>query len=89
MRNQRRSTSDRAQFGGSFSLAVSDSLADGDRAISGAFDRDRRIDKHGREGRKMRQVKHYHRSLVILAVGLLALAAPLVALADGGGPSGG
>ncbi len=31
----------------------------------------------------MRQVKRYHRSLVILAVGLLALAAPLVALAEG------
>ena len=31
----------------------------------------------------MRQVKHWHRSLVILGVGLLALAAPLVALADG------
>ena len=35
----------------------------------------------------MRQVKHWHRSLVILGVGLLALAAPLVALADGT-PSG-
>ena len=31
----------------------------------------------------MRQVKRYHRSLVILAVGLLALAAPLVAVAEG------
>jgi hypothetical protein len=89
MRNQRRSTSDRAQFSGSFSLVVGDSLAARVRAISGAFDRDRRIDKHGREGRKMRQVKHYHRSLVILAVGLLALAAPLVALAEGPGPTGG
>jgi hypothetical protein len=89
MRNQRRNTSDRAQFGGSFLLAISDSLAARVRAISGAFDRDRRIDKHGREGRKMRQVKHYHRSLVILAVGLLALAAPLVALAGDGNPTGG
>jgi hypothetical protein len=35
----------------------------------------------------MRQVKHWHRSLVILAVGLLALAAPLVAIAEGG-PTG-
>ena len=31
----------------------------------------------------MRQDKSYHRSLVILAVGLLALVAPLVALAEG------
>jgi hypothetical protein len=83
MRNRRRNTSDRAQFCGSFSLAVSDALAARDRAISGAFDRDRRIDDTGKEGRKMRQVKHWHRSLVILAVGLFALAAPLVAYADG------
>jgi hypothetical protein len=89
MRNQRRSTSDRAQFCGRDSLAVSGSLAACDRAISGAFERDRRIHDTGKEGRKMRQVKHWHRSLVILAVGLLALAAPLVALADGPGPHGG
>ena len=36
----------------------------------------------------MHQVKRMHRTLVVLAVGLLALAAPLVAYADGGGPSG-
>jgi hypothetical protein len=83
MRNQRRSTSNRAQFCGSFSQVVSDPLAARDRAISGAFDRERRIHDTGKEGRKMRQVKHWHRSLVILAVGLLALAAPLVAYADG------
>ena len=41
----------------------------------------------GREG-TMRQVTHLHRTLVVLAVGLLALAAPLVAYADGG-PAGG
>jgi hypothetical protein len=40
-------------------------------------------------GTEMRQIKHWHRSLVILAIGLLALAAPLVALADGTGPHGG
>jgi len=34
----------------------------------------------------MRQVTSLHRTLVVLAVGLLALAAPLVAYADGGGP---
>jgi hypothetical protein len=88
MRNLRRSTSDRAQFSGRFSLAVSDSLAARDRAISGAFERDRRTHEPGKEGRKMRQVKHWHRSLVILGVGLLALAAPLVALAGDGGPIG-
>jgi hypothetical protein len=37
----------------------------------------------------MRQVTRIHRTLVVLAVGLLALAAPLVALADGPGPHGG
>jgi hypothetical protein len=31
----------------------------------------------------MRQVTNLHRTLVVLAVGLLALAAPLVAYADG------
>jgi hypothetical protein len=34
----------------------------------------------------MRQVTSLHRTLVVLAVGLLALAAPLVAYADGGSP---
>ena len=34
----------------------------------------------------MRQVTSLHRTLVVLAVGLLALAAPLVACADGGPP---
>jgi len=36
----------------------------------------------------MRQVTHWHRTFVVLAIGLLALAAPLVALADGVGPTG-
>ena len=36
----------------------------------------------------MRQVTSLHRTLVVLAVGLLALAAPLIAYADGGGPGG-
>ena len=86
MRNRRRITSDRAQFCGSNSPAVSGSLAARDRAISGAFDRDRRTQEPGKEETEMRQVKHWHRSLVILGVGLLALAAPLVALAGNGGP---
>ena len=37
----------------------------------------------------MRQVTSLHRTLVVLAVGLLALAAPLVATASHGGPHGG
>jgi hypothetical protein len=37
----------------------------------------------------MRQVTRLHRLLTVLAVGLLALAAPLVAYADGTGPTGG
>jgi len=48
--------------------------------------RDRR-EAPGEEG-TMRQVTRMHRTLVVLAVGLLALAAPLVAYADGG-PTGG
>jgi hypothetical protein len=36
----------------------------------------------------MRQVTSLHRTLVVLAVGLLALAAPLVAYADGGPTTG-
>ncbi len=36
----------------------------------------------------MRQVISLHRTLVVLAVGLLALAAPLVAYAGDGGPTG-
>jgi hypothetical protein len=34
----------------------------------------------------MRRITAWHRTLVVLAIGLLALAAPLVALADNGGP---
>lgn len=37
----------------------------------------------------MRRISHLHRTLVVLAVGLLALAAPLVASANGPGPGGG
>ena len=66
---------------------VSDSLAVCDRAVRGRLERDRRTQQIGREG-TMRQVTHMHRTLVVLAVGLLALAAPLVAYADGGGPVG-
>jgi len=37
----------------------------------------------------MRRITHWHRTLTVLAIGLLALAAPLVAYADGGGVHGG
>ena len=37
----------------------------------------------------MRQVTSLHRTLVVLAVGLLALAAPLIAYASDGGPKPG
>ena len=36
----------------------------------------------------MHQVTSLHRTLVVFAVGLLALAAPLVASATNGGPGG-
>jgi hypothetical protein len=49
--------------------------------------RDRRTRHPGEEG-TMRRISHLHRTLVVLAVGLFALAAPLVAYADGG-PYGG
>lgn len=68
--------------------AISGSLAARDRAVSGLLERDRRTDKPGKEG-TMRQVTRMHRTLTVLAVGLLALAAPLVAYASNGGPQGG
>ena len=68
--------------------AISGSLAARDRAVSGRLERDRRTRKPGKEG-TMRQVTRMHRTLTVLAVGLLALAAPLVASGNGGGPSGG
>ena len=70
------------------SRAISGLLAARDRAVSGRLERDRRTRKPGKEG-TMRQVTRMHRTLTVLAVGLLALAAPLVALADTGGPTGG
>jgi hypothetical protein len=67
---------------------ISDSLAVRDRAVGGRAERDRRTQRNRKEG-TMRQVTHLYRTLVVLAVGLLALAAPLVAYADGGGPGPG
>ncbi len=68
--------------------AISGSLAARDCAVGGRLRRNRRTRSPGKEG-TMRQVTHLHRTLVVLAVGLLALAAPLVALAGDGGPAGG
>ena len=87
MGNQRRITPNTAQCCGAFERAVSHPLAARDRAISGAFDRDRRMIPSF-PGSRMRRIAHWHRSLVLLAVGLLALAAPLIAMADGGGGPG-
>ena len=67
--------------------AISDSLAARGQAVRGRIERDRRTHESREEG-IMRQVTSLHRTLVVLAVGLLALAAPLVAYADGGGPVG-
>jgi hypothetical protein len=67
--------------------AISGSLAARDWAVRGRTERDRRTHEPGKGG-TMRQVISLHRTLVVLAVGLLALAAPLVAYADGGVPTG-
>jgi hypothetical protein len=63
--------------------AISDSLAACGYTVRGRIERDRRTPGTREEG-TMRQVTSLHRTLVVLAVGLLALAAPLVAYADGG-----
>ena len=67
---------------------VSDPLAICDRAVSGRFERDRCTQEPERRD-TMHQVTRMHRTLVVLAVGLLALAAPLLASAGNGGPGGG
>lgn len=66
---------------------ISCSLAACGWAVRGRAERDRRHHDFREEG-TMRQVTRMHRTLVVLAVGLLALAAPLVAYADGTGPGG-
>ena len=67
---------------------LSGSLAVRGCAVSGRLERDRCTQEPERRD-TMHQVKRMHRTLVVLAVGLLALAAPLVASANGGGPTGG
>ena len=66
---------------------IRQSLAACGWAVRGRIDRDRRQPRT-RKGGTMRQVTSLHRTLVVLAVGLLALATPLVALANSGGPNG-
>ena len=56
-------------------------------AVRGRLERDRCTHESREEG-IMRQVTSLHRTLVVLAVGLLALAAPVLASANGGGPGG-
>jgi hypothetical protein len=68
--------------------AVSDSLAARDCGVGGRLERDRCTDEPGEE-ETMHQVTRMHRTLTVLAVGLLALAAPLLASANSGGPGGG
>lgn len=69
------------------SRAISGSLAACGRAVSGRLERDRCTQELERRD-TMHQVKRMHRTLVVLAVGLLALAAPLIAYAGDGGPTG-
>jgi hypothetical protein len=64
---------------------ISDSLAARGWTVRGRIERDRRTHEPRKE-REMRQVTSLHRTLVVLAAGLLALAAPLVAYAGDGGP---
>lgn len=68
-------------------VAISGSLAARGSAVRSRIERDRRTPGTREEG-TMRQVTSLHRTLVVLAVGLLALAAPLLASASGPGPGG-
>ena len=67
---------------------ISKLLADCGWAVRGRIERDRCTHESREEG-TMPQVTRMHRTLVVLAVGLLTLAAPLFASAGGPGPSGG
>jgi hypothetical protein len=62
---------------------ISHSLAACGCAVRGRIERDRCTREPERRD-TMHQVTRMHRTLVVLAVGLLALAAPLIAYADGG-----
>lgn len=67
--------------------SIGRSLAGRDSCVGLRLEPRRRSGHPGEEG-TMRRITHWHRTLTVLAVGLLALAAPLVAYADGG-PKGG
>ena len=67
--------------------SISHSLAACGWAVRGRIERDRRTQELERR-KTMRRITHLHRTLVVLAVGLLALAAPLIAYAGDGGPHG-
>jgi hypothetical protein len=67
---------------------ISDSLAVCGQAVRSRIERDRCTHESREEG-TMRRITHWHRTLVVLAVGLLALAAPLIAYAGDGGPQPG
>ena len=54
-------------------------------AVRGRLERDRCTREPERRD-TMHQITRLHRMLVVLAIGLLALAAPLIAYADGSGP---
>lgn len=62
--------------------SISGLLAADGRAVRGRVERDRCTREPERRD-TMHQVTRMHRTLVVLAVGLLALAAPLIAYADG------
>lgn len=66
---------------------ISGSLAADGRVVRGRIERDR-CTREPERRETMHQVTRMHRTLVVLAVGLLALAAPLVAYADGGPTTG-
>lgn len=78
---------DRRRVSCGAAIGVSRSLAARDCGISGALERVWRTRSLGKEG-IMRQITAWHRMLTVLAIGLLALAAPLVALAEGPIPTG-
>ena len=67
------------------SIPISRSLAADGLGVGPRIEPHRRTRHPGEEG-TMRRIPHLHRTLVVLAVSMLALAAPLVAHADGGGP---
>jgi hypothetical protein len=69
-------------------ISTSSSLAADGRRVGLRPELLRRTRHPGEEG-TMRRITRLHSTLVVLAVGLLALAAPLVASASGPGPGGG